>query len=208
MTTLLLIRHGQSCGNRDKRFIGHTDLPLSELGFAQARRTAEYVTSNYQVDKVYASDLVRAYETGKAVADRLGLTVIPEPDVREINLGIWENVSFTEMYDKGEKPFLVWKENMGRTEWPGGESVAEVQERASRALERIAMENDGKTVVVAAHAATIRAVQCLYEGKTLDEIGEIPWVSNASVTVFRYENGEMTVVSAGYDEHLQALRVE
>lgn len=72
--------------------------------------------------------------------------------------------------------------------------MAEVQERASRALERIAMENDGKTVVVAAHAATIRAVQCLYEGKTLDEIGEIPWVSNASVTVFRYENGEMTVV--------------
>ena len=203
MTTLLLIRHGQSCANRDSLFIGQTDSPLSELGFVQAARTAEYVTANYRVDKVYASDLSRAYHTGKAVADRLGLEVIPDKDLRELNLGIWENVRFKEMYDRGEQFFLDWEEKIGRMVCPGGEAVAELQKRAVEAIDRIARENEGKTVAVASHAATIRSIQCFFEGKTLDEMKDVPWVSNASVTVLTYENGKMTVVSAGYDEHLK-----
>lgn len=206
MTTLLLIRHGQSMANMTHMFIGQTDSPLSELGIAQAEKTAEYVVNNYSVDKVYASDLKRAFRTGKAVADRLGLEVITDKDLREIHVGIWENVSFVENYKKGEQFFLDWESNVGRIVCPGGESMEYLQKRASEALLRIAEENDGKTVVVAVHATLIRAVQCLFEGKTLDEMKDVPWVSNASVTTFCYEDGKMRVVSAGCDSHLEEFQ--
>lgn len=208
MTTLLLIRHGESMANKSHMFIGQTDSPLSEFGIAQAEKTAEYIVSNYTVDKVYASDLKRAFRTGKAVADRLGLEVIPVKDLRELNVGIWEMTSFKENYRNGVQFFLDWETNLGRIVCPGGESIEYLQKRASEALVRIAEENDGKTVVVAVHATLIRAVQCLFEGKTLDEMNSVPWVSNASVTTLRYEDGKMSVVSAGCDSHLGEFRLD
>ncbi|MBQ8813248.1 MAG: histidine phosphatase family protein [Lachnospiraceae bacterium] len=202
MTTLLLIRHGESMANMTHMFIGQTDSPLSELGIAQAEKTAEYVVNTYAVDKVYASDLKRAYRTGKAVADRLGMEIITDKDLRELHCGIWENVSFKENYEKGEQFFLDWESNLGRVVCPGGESIEYLQKRGSEALLRIAKENEGKTIVVATHATLIRAVMCLFEGKTLDEMNSVSWVSNASVTTFCYEDGKMRVVSAGCDSHL------
>ncbi len=83
MTRLLFIRHGQSVANKDKIFAGHYNVELSKLGKRQAQATAEFVVKNYNVDAVYASDLIRAYETGKAVADKLDLEVIPESRMTE-----------------------------------------------------------------------------------------------------------------------------
>ena len=202
MTTLLLVRHGESMANQTGMFIGQTDSPLSELGIAQAKKNAEYIVNTYDVHRVYASDLKRAFCTGKAIADRLGLEVIPEKDLRELHVGIWEMTSFKENYDNGVQFFLDWETNLGRVVCPGGESIEYLQKRASEALIRIAEENEGKTVVVAVHATLIRAVQCLFEGKTLDQMNEVPWVSNASITTLNYEDGKMTVVSAGCSAHL------
>ena len=208
MTTLLLIRHGASCANVEHRFVGQTDSPLSEWGKAQAERTADYIVANYAVDRVYASDLSRAYQTGKVIADRLGIEVIPDRRLREIHVGIWEDSCFAEMLAKGEPFFRLWKQDFGKIVCPEGESVAEVQKRMAEALEQIARENDGKTVAVASHAAAIRSVQCLYEGKTLEEMKDIPWVTNASVTVLQYADNRMKLVSVGYDAHLGDIRRE
>ena len=205
MTTLLLVRHGESMANKNHMFIGQTDSPLSELGIAQAERNAEYIVNNYDVHRVYASDLKRAFATGKAIADRLGLEVIPEKDLREIHVGIWEMTSFKENYNNGVQFFLDWESNLGRVVCPEGESIEYLQKRASEALIRIAEENEGKTVVVAVHATLIRAVQCLFEGKTLDQMNEVPWVPNASITTLGYENGRMYVISGGRSDHLGDL---
>ena len=66
-----MIRHGQSCANVEKYFAGHLNSPLTALGVSQAQLTAQYIFQHYCVDHVYASDLDRAYLTGKAVADLL-----------------------------------------------------------------------------------------------------------------------------------------
>ena len=97
MTRLILIRHGESMANREDVFSGHYDVELEEKGRMQAKCTAAYVTSTYSVDKVYASDLKRAYETGKAVANILGMDVIPKRGLREIDGGQWEKVPFAEL---------------------------------------------------------------------------------------------------------------
>ena len=77
-TRLIFIRHGQSMGNFHHLFLGHTDLDLSELGYQQAELACRYVFENYEVSSIYASDLSRAYETVKPLADELGIEIIKD----------------------------------------------------------------------------------------------------------------------------------
>ena len=86
MTTIYMIRHGQSMGNLERRLLGHTDLPLTELGHLQAERAAEYLLQ-FGITRVYSSDLLRARQTVEPLARRLSLEVIPERGLREINAG-------------------------------------------------------------------------------------------------------------------------
>lgn len=206
MTKLLIIRHGQSEANLEGVFVGHTDSPLSDLGKRQAEVTADYVVSAYHVDAVYASDLERAFYTGKAVADRLGLTVTADSGMREIFAGDWERVKFDTLSTQYGEPYQLWLRDIGLARCPNGESTAQLQSRIVATLRKIAEANDGKTVVVATHATPIRTFMHYCSGLPLSEMKNIPWVSNASVTVVEYENGSFRIVEAGHDAHLGDMR--
>lgn len=206
MTKLLIIRHGQSEANLQGVFVGHTNAPLSELGMRQAESTADYIITHFPVDAVYASDLERAFDTGKAVADRLGLPVTPEPGMREIFAGDWETVKFDTLTEQYGAPYQVWLRDIGLAQCPNGESTADLQSRIVRTLRKIAEANDGKTVVVATHATPIRTFMHHCSGLPLSEMKNIPWVSNASLTTAHYENGVFTLVTPGYDAHLGDMR--
>lgn len=208
MTRLILIRHGESKANRTSIFSGYTDVELEEKGRMQAQKTAKYVTGNYQIDKVYASDLKRAFETGRAVADLLGMQVIPEKGMREVNGGAWEAVEFAELKVRYKEAYGLWLEDIGRCRCTGGESIAELGQRIWATLTRIASENDGKTVVVATHATPIRVMQSLVQTGGLEKMKDIPWVSNASVSELEYNNGQWNFVKIGYDGHMEEIRTE
>ena len=157
MTKLILIRHGESLGNAERRLLGHTDLDLSPLGYRQASAAAEAL-SEEKIDAIYSSDLKRAYNTAMPHATRRGLSVQPSKELREIRLGDWEGkkvaeviVEYGDMYDKD------WLLGYGTFRFPGGESTIEAGERFLAECRRIAEENDGKTVLVTAHAAVIRS---------------------------------------------------
>lgn len=204
MTKLLIIRHGNSLANTQGVFAGATDSPLTELGHAQAEKTAQYVAANYRVDAVYASDLQRAFDTGKAVADKFGLTVNATSAMREIFAGEWEGQPF-DMLDLRHS-YYIWKTDIGNATCDGGESVAQLQKRIVAEVTRIAEENPQKTVVIATHATPVRVLQCFCEGKALDEMKNIPWVRNASVTEVCWENGKLSLIRAGYDAHLEGMQ--
>ena len=206
MTKLLIIRHGQSQANLQGIFVGHTDSPLSDHGKKQAQLTADYIVSNFHVDEVYASDLERAFYTGKEVADRLGLATIPEAGMREIFAGDWETVKFDILSTRYGEPYQLWLRNIGMAQCTNGESIAQLQKRVVDTLRRIAEANDGKTVVVATHATPIRSFMHHCSGLPLDEMKNIPWVSNASVTIVEYENGTFNIITPGYDAHLGDMR--
>jgi len=206
MTTLLLIRHGQSMANLEGVFAGNYDAPLTELGYNQAKRTAEFITENYKVDKVYASDLIRAFETGKCVADRLGLTVVPEPGLREIRAGKWEGIPFDDIVTKYSEDYDKWITDVGNSGCPDGETVKILGERVMKALTKIAKEDEGKTVVIATHATPVRVSQTLIDYGNLDAMKDIPWVSNASVTEYYYNNGKWTLGKVAQDGHLSDLK--
>ena len=91
-TTLYLVRHGESIGNLQHRFLGHTNLDLSPRGYLQANATFEYM-KGFQIDAVYSSSLMRAVNTVLPHAKHRGLEVIPMDALREVYIGIWEGLS-------------------------------------------------------------------------------------------------------------------
>ena len=204
MTKILLIRHGQSVSNVKGVFTGHLNLELTELGHQQAQLTAEFILENYKVDKVYASDLCRAADTGRAVAQPLGLPVCTDTRLREVYAGIWEGRSFDEL-TANFPSYAIFRGDIGACQTDGGESIAQLNQRVLEAVEEIASDNEGKTIVIATHATPIRAIMTHCKGLSLTKMKDVPWVTNASVTEVICENGTIRLGKACQDAHLGSI---
>ncbi|MDD6734900.1 MAG: histidine phosphatase family protein [Clostridiales bacterium] len=205
MTKIILVRHGMSESNRDRIFTGHTNVALTEKGIMQAKLTAKYIFNNYKVDKIYASDLQRAYNTAEETAKLFNLSVIPDKNLREIYAGEWEGKSFEFLMKEYEKDYSLFKNDVGNAVCTGGESTKHMAERIVKEIRRIVEENPGKTVMIATHATPIRAAICVFGNHTLDEMKDIPWVSNASVTVLNIDREKTEFEVVGEDVHLADL---
>lgn len=208
MTKLLIVRHGQSVANLDGIFAGHIDPALTELGIRQAQCTAEFIAENYRVDAVYSSDLQRAYKTGLCVAEKLGLPIRTDPGLREIFAGEWEGRRFDDLQAENSPAYQAWRQDIGHAQCPGGESLSDLARRIWASTQAILEENEGKTVVVALHATPIRTLQWHVSGRDLGYMQQIPWVSNASVSEFVYENGTLRPVKISQDAHLADMKTE
>ena len=205
MTTLLLVRHGYSLSNESGTFTGQTDVPLTEEGVRQAELTARYLAGNYQVDKILSGDLIRTVQTAKPLSELTKLPILKEKGLREIYGGKWEGKKAEEISSLYPADYERWKNDVGNSCPTGGESVKEVQVRAVKEIERIAFENEGKTVAVFTHACFIRAAECYYEGLPLSGMKNIPWVKNASVTELFFAGGKFSMGKIGYAEQLNSL---
>ena len=203
-TTLYLIRHGESLSNVRSTITGISDVPLSALGHRQAACTAAYLKDTH-FDALYASDLSRAFETARPIGESHGMTVTPDSLLRELNCGEWEQKTLEEIAQEFPEQFAVWKENVGQIDLPGGESAAEAQTRIVQAVKAIAERHAGQVVGITTHAMVLRLLISFILGKTLDEVKNVPFVSNASVTRVSYENGVFTMEDYGLDKHLGDL---
>jgi broad specificity phosphatase PhoE len=209
MVRFLIVRHGFSLSNKDGTFTGQLDIGLSEEGKMQAKSVCEYLLKNYKIDAVYSSDLSRAVDTVKGVADALNIPVIKEKGLREFYCGKWEGLTVKQVEELYPEDLKKWRdksagEKVGPT---GGETRAELRDRAISALEKIAKTSDGKTVVVATHGGTIKMMQMRWEDpKNLTADGA--WATNASTSVVEYENGRFLLVVNGFDEYLGKTKTE
>ncbi len=205
MTRLILIRHGFSMANAQNRFAGHSDFPLSDIGHEQAKMAAEYLFENDHIDKIYASDLARAYQTATPAAEKFGLEVIPEPRLREIYAGRWEGMRFDDIFNEYHKDFFVWRNDFARARCTEGESVTELYNRVTAAVLDLAEQNDGKCILLASHATPLRAMECFTAGKSAASMGEFNFPTNASIQYYRYENGRLIAERLNVIDHLAGL---
>ena len=166
MTTLLLVRHGETDWNAVGRLQGHTDRPLSDYGRRQARQLADEL-ANEGLEAIYASDLARARETAEIAGERLGLPVVLDADLREKDWGTWEGLTAVER---------------DRVEFVG-ESTEAHQDRMLRALRRIAERHPGGRVLVVTHGGSMRRVQTAAMGMAM------PVVENCGRWLCACENG-------------------
>jgi len=205
-TTILLVRHGQSEGNVLGLFTGHSGYPLSELGHAQAAKTAEYIHANYQVDAVYSSDLPRAFQTAEHIAKAFGLPITTNAGLREINAGDWENRLFNELLPLYPNSFPLWRNDFFNAYCVGGESVSQVGERGTKALYAIAEANPGKCIAVASHATTIRSSLWKISGTPESAMQNMLYSANCGVSELAYVDGKLEIVSMNYADHLADLQ--
>ena len=208
MTRLIIVRPGYSEGNKEKRFSGQMDTPLNEVGFAQAASTAKYILQNYAVDAVYASDLCRALDTVKPIAEILKIPLKARKDLREVDVGLWQGMLIEDVRKQFPESFDLYRRKPGLATFDGGESYALALERAERAIREIAEENEEKTVVIGTHGGVIRVLRAAWTGVTLENIESISHVPNASVTVAEYESGAVSLSLIGYCEHLTERTAE
>ncbi len=202
MTTLLFLRHGYSIYNARGLFSGQADIPLDARGEAQARDAAEYILSHYTVDRIYSSDLCRAVATATPVAEALSLPVLTDPALRELDVGLWQGLPFATVMERYPESYALYKTNPGRGCPDGGESYSALIERSARATQRIAEENDGKTVLISTHGGFIRCLRCAWERVPLDEVKNVPHLPNASLSVGEFENGRGRFTEIGRCDYL------
>lgn len=152
---LVLIRHGQTPGNAEGRYVGSTDEPLSAEGREQAEAAArETHALHVGIQRVYVSPLRRARETAAIMFPHIEQRVVP--GIEEFDFGEFEGRTAEEMADF--EPYRNWVESGCTTQCPGGESRARFQDRTCTALERLIQEAHGRDeerVVVVAHGGTI-----------------------------------------------------
>ena len=202
MTTVILVRHGQSEGNLLAEFHGQYNSDLTEKGHAQAECTAKYLDA-YHIDKIYSSDIRRAHSTALHTAKHKNLDVILTEGMREIKAGKWEQMKFADISVEYPELYHVWYNDISKCRCPDGESVAELFERVVKTFKEIVAKNDGKTVMIATHATPIRAMFCHIDGKDVSEMQSIRWVPNASVTVVECDGNSYNVVLRGEYSHLE-----
>jgi len=151
-TRFVLVRHGEASGNREMRYLGATDAPLTERGQAQARQLASALA-------LYTSPLLRARQTAEAVAAVLGLVVVADPRLREEDFGAWENRTRAEVQAADPQHLAAWE--AGDTiAPPGGESLMAVRERVAECADALARRHPGETVLLASHVGPIKALVC------------------------------------------------
>ena len=150
---ILILRHGQTDGNREGRYLGRTDVPLNEAGEAEAR--AGGVLPG--VRKVYVSPMRRAVRTAEICFPNA--RQVPVPDFREMDFGIFEGLNYEEM--TGNAEYQKWVDGMCRGKCPGGESMPEFIDRVFAAFDgivRAAVRAGEKQLFIAAHGGTVMAL--------------------------------------------------
>jgi broad specificity phosphatase PhoE len=161
MSRLILVRHGESSGNRDRIFaISPHDLPLTELGYRQAREAARRIEQLFRPELVVTSAYLRAHETARVIAGALGLPLEVEPNLHEREIGAHRGRPYdsflTEPDYDPQRPW-AWKPQ-------DGESYEEVQARAGPILDRLAAAHPARDVVVVSHGGVMTTLWAYVAG--------------------------------------------
>jgi broad specificity phosphatase PhoE len=166
VTRILLARHGETDWNRLGRWQGHADPPLNDAGRKQAAALAERLAGD-GIAAIYTSDLARASDTARVVGDRLGLDVVEDRGLREIDVGSWSGLTLVEVEQRFPEGYARW---LGGEIGHDGETREELTERVVGAVERIAAAHPEGTILVVTHGGAIRALRRHADGDPGDPI--------------------------------------
>ncbi len=205
LTRLYLIRHGQSAGNAAGRFGGHSPTPLSELGKRQAETTAQSLAKE-KIHAVYSSDLFRAVETARPLAELLNLPVIQNAAFRERHVGVLEGLTFNESKEQYPKDYYALINRNIQHVITKGESYRQLLRRATAALLEIFNAHPGENVAVYSHTGAICYMSLYLMGAINRYTKQTPWLITSNCGINRFEirgRGNVRVLALNDTRHLQ-----
>ncbi|MET0718473.1 MAG: histidine phosphatase family protein [Pseudoxanthomonas sp.] len=198
-TTVVLVRHGETDWNIEGRIQGHTDIPLNEIGVAQADATGKRLRGEH-FDAIYSSDLARAYSTAlPAVAD--ASRIVREPRLRERNLGVLQGLDGAEARAKQPAAWKVFKARDPGAMLEGGESLGHFARRAVMFVEEAVARHAGGRLLIVTHGGLLDAIYRHATGMAPSADRDFP-IYNASVNVLSHDAGRWRVESWGDISHL------
>ena len=181
------MRHAESTDDARGLCYGQLDVELSQSGREQCARLAAALASA-PVAAVVSSPLRRALETADAIARPHGLEVVVLDGLRELDFGELEGKTYDEIAASRPELYRRWMTEPTRVRFPGGESYADLEARATDAVSKLREEHDGRTVVAVAHGGVVRAVVARALGLPADRIFRLS-VDFASVTRVAWDGG-------------------
>jgi ribonuclease H / adenosylcobalamin/alpha-ribazole phosphatase len=194
ITRLYLVRHGETLANREYRYIGTRDDPLSPFGETQALQLAEAL-SVLPISAVYSSPLQRTYRTAILIAARQSLEVQKVDDLRECDFGTWEGLSRAEVLERSQedsKRLREWEQNTSVAP-PCGESFEELQQRMIAAIERLAHAHPDQAIVLVSHVGPIKVLLSAALGAPLASAFRI-FLDPATISVVDWRDAAHAIV--------------
>jgi broad specificity phosphatase PhoE len=192
-TTIVLVRHGTTNWNRQRRFQGHADVPLNEEGRAQARDLAKQLAGE-SFAVAYSSPLRRASETAEILAGRLELELRSNEALKEVDVGSWSGLTVTEVgarFPEGYARWVAWR----ASGWDDGETYEELGRRVVAGLRELAETHREARILAVTHGGPIRAALAAASGRPLDEIGaEFGVLGNCAVVQIAVRDGFLEAV--------------
>jgi broad specificity phosphatase PhoE len=206
-THVILIRHGQSQGNAEGRFGGHTDTPLSPRGRRQAEATARALRTE-KFDAIYSSDLPRAIETATPLARLTGASLETTEALRERSVGVMEGLTFEEAAEQHPEQYQALLRRDFDHVLLGGESYRQTLDRASRKLDEAIEQHKGERIAFFAHTGTI-CILILHLMGALDAPELKPvWIATANCGIARFDlrdDGFVRVLVINDTRHLVGI---
>jgi len=206
-THVVIIRHGQSQGNAEGRFGGHTDTPLSPRGRKQAQATARALATE-KFSAIYSSDLPRAIETASPLAKLVGVPLETTDALRERSVGVMEGLTFEEAAEQHPEQYQALLRRDFEHVLAGGESYRQTLDRASRQLDEAIEQHKGGRIALFAHTGTI-CILILHLMGALDAPELKPvWIATANCGIARFDlrdDGFVRVLCINDTRHLTGI---
>ena len=202
MTHLYLVRHAEAEGNLYRIAQGQDNSNLTDRGWRQVR-ALERRLQEIHIDAVYSSDLYRTCATASAIYKPKGLPLNREPLLREIGVGVWERLTWGEIYRRWPEQMQYFSHEPAKWQIEKGEDPRAVQQRGLQAVREIAARHDGQTVAVVAHGYIIRLLMAHLQGYSMERAGESPTGDNTAVSLLEVENGEIRILFRDDNSHLK-----
>jgi broad specificity phosphatase PhoE len=156
MLHLMLVRHGETDWNAQRRYQGQSDVPLSVLGRRQAELVAGRLAGK-EINAMYASDLKRALDTARVIAEKSGLKVFPEPRLRELKFGVLEGLTFDEAQERYPDMIAAWLDDFNRPP-DGAETIDLFNTRCVSLLDDLKGKHDEQVVLLVAHGGSLSEI--------------------------------------------------
>jgi probable phosphoglycerate mutase len=201
---VVLLRHGDTRLSPERRFsgVGSADPPLSAAGRDQARRAAgSALLRGHAFTEVLTSPMTRCQETAQIVAAALEVSIVVDHDLREMDFGVWEEMTFDEVQDRYPEDLRRWRESAWAAPTGSSESIAAVVDRMGTAAERFASGYAGASVVAVTHITPIKALVAHALGAPPAALFHME-LSSACFSRISYTGGEASVRLLNDTSHL------
>ena len=185
-TKLFLIRHGQSAGNAAGRFGGHSPTPLSDLGFEQARLTAQALARE-NLTVIYSSDLLRAVQTAEPLSKLTGIPIITKSEFRERNVGVLEGLTFDESKQEFPNDYYALVNRNIHHVITEGESYSNLLDRIKGELRNIVRKHRGERIAIYTHTGTLCFMTLHLLGAIHRSTKQTPWIVTSNCGINRFE---------------------